>query len=142
MPKGAATRKVLDAWAVLAWIKGAPGASNRVQRLLDDAEKGLVSVSMNMINVGEVYYILAKTVSSRDAEDFIRDFREMPVGTVPVPKTFILEAARLKARFAISYADAFAVATAVRERAPLVTGDPEIKVLAESGIVDVEWVGP
>jgi len=46
----------------------------------------------------------------------------------------------LKACHSISYADAFAVATAIREQAPLVTGDPEIQALAARGIVELEWV--
>jgi predicted nucleic acid-binding protein len=38
----------------------------------------------------------------------------------------VLEAARIKARYPIAYAGAFAVATAVAHRATLLTGDPEI----------------
>lgn len=41
----------------------------------------------------------------------------------------VLEAARLKARYPMSYADAFAVATARAERAAIVTGDAEILAL-------------
>ncbi len=37
-----------------------------------------------------------------------------------------MAATELQAAYPISYADAFAVATARAERAPLVTGDPEI----------------
>jgi predicted nucleic acid-binding protein len=48
---------------------------------------------------------------------------------VPVREPYILEAARLKARHSMSYADAFAVATARLARAPLLTGDPEILAL-------------
>jgi hypothetical protein len=43
-----------------------------------------------------------------------------------------MEAAELKALHPISYADAFAVATARAERAVLVTGDPEILALPKS----------
>jgi predicted nucleic acid-binding protein len=39
-------------------------------------------------------------------------------------------AATLKARHAISYADGFAAATAMLQGAPLVTGDPELRVMA------------
>jgi predicted nucleic acid-binding protein len=38
----------------------------------------------------------------------------------------VLEAAAIKARHALAYADAFAIATAVAHRASLLTGDPEI----------------
>lgn len=51
----------------------------------------------------------------------------------------VLEAAPIKARHAIAYADAFAVATARRLDAVLVTGDPEFA--AVSGLVEIEWIG-
>ena len=49
-----------------------------------------------------------------------------------------MEAARLKARFPLAYADAFALATAIRFGARLVTGDPEFEVAED--LVDVEWL--
>ncbi len=52
--------------------------------------------------------------------------------------TTVLEAARLKAGFSISYADAFAVATAVRMDAVLVTGDPELRQIEH--LVPVDWL--
>jgi predicted nucleic acid-binding protein len=53
----------------------------------------------------------------------------------------IREAARMKAQHRLSYADAFAVATALRESATLVTGDPEVRAVGEKGVVRVEWIG-
>ncbi len=50
----------------------------------------------------------------------------------------VLAAARLKARFPISYADAFAAATALRAGAQLVTGDDEFH--ARDDIVDIVWL--
>ena len=51
----------------------------------------------------------------------------------------IFEAARLKAVHALSFADCFGAATAIRERAPLVTGDPDFKKLGKAVVID--WVG-
>ena len=65
----------------------------------------------------------------------------MRIQALAVPKGLILEAAHLKGRYPISYADAFAVATAIRLRAPLVSGDPELKVFQESGVVEIDWIG-
>jgi ribonuclease VapC len=48
------------------------------------------------------------------------------VRTEGVDGDLVLEAARVKARHTLSYADAFAVALAERLRVPLITGDPEI----------------
>ncbi|MCZ6676039.1 MAG: PIN domain-containing protein [Candidatus Poribacteria bacterium] len=44
----------------------------------------------------------------------------------------------MKAKYPISYADAFAVATAIKEDIPVVTGDPEFQRV--EGIVTVDWV--
>jgi ribonuclease VapC len=50
----------------------------------------------------------------------------------------VLEAARTKARFPIAYADALAVATAIRMNAALVTGDPEFQ--AVSHLIEIDWL--
>ena len=50
-------------------------------------------------------------------------------------------AATIKARYPISYADAFAVATAIRHDAPLVTGDPELRATpANEKALKLEWI--
>jgi predicted nucleic acid-binding protein len=49
-----------------------------------------------------------------------------------------MAAAHLKAGFSISYADAFAAATAQMHHAILLTGDPEFKALGE--LLQVEWL--
>ncbi|MDW7761692.1 MAG: PIN domain-containing protein [Acidobacteriota bacterium] len=46
------------------------------------------------------------------------------------------EAARLKAVHALFFADCFAAATAIRERATLVTGDREFEKLGRAVIID------
>ena len=50
----------------------------------------------------------------------------------------MLAAARLKARYAISYADAFAVALAQELGAPVVTGDTEFEQV--ESLIDVLWL--
>ncbi|MDW5597753.1 PIN domain-containing protein [Conexibacter stalactiti] len=46
--------------------------------------------------------------------------------------------AEIKARGGLSYPDAFCVATALRHRAPLYTGDPEIiKLGADIEVIDL-----
>jgi len=142
VPKRAATaRKVLDSWAILSWMKGAPRAADHVRRLLEDSDRGRVELLMSIINVGEVFYILAKNVGAKDAEDFLRDLPKMPLRITPVPRALVLGAARLKAQYPISYADAMAAETAIRAGAPLVTGDPEFKTFIGGDILQVDWMG-
>jgi len=135
-----ALRKVLDTWAVIAWLRDERGAE-RVERLWSEAAAGKVQLLMSAINVGEVFHVAARWRSLADAELVVRHLQEMPLEIRPVPNTIVWETARLKALHRLSYADAFAVATAVRESATLVTGDPEILELARKGLAQVEWVG-
>jgi len=46
---------------------------------------------------------------------------------VPASDSLVYAAAELKGSYAISYADAFLLATALREKATIVTGDPEFR---------------
>lgn len=50
----------------------------------------------------------------------------------------IFSASEMKAKYAISYADCFAAATALEYEASIITGDPEFKKLED--IVKIEWI--
>lgn len=133
--------KILDAWALMAWLRAEDPARLKVRGLLDTASRGEVELVMNMVNVGEVYYLVAKERDRPQAEIFLADFQTMPVQIVGAPNDLILEAARWKSRYPISYADAFALATAIRRRGALVTGDPDFKPIRDAGIVELDWIG-
>jgi uncharacterized protein len=64
-----------------------------------------------------------------NADERLRLFRKLPIEMVPVREPLALEAARIKAHHRISFADAFAVATARLEHGVVLTGDPEIVAL-------------
>ncbi|MBI2206831.1 MAG: hypothetical protein HYU41_23615 [Candidatus Rokubacteria bacterium] len=59
---------------------------------------------------------------------------------VAVSRPTVLAAAHVKARFALSYADAFAVVAAQDHEARILTGDLEFAPVVEAGIVAVEWL--
>ena len=141
MRPGPAVARVLDSWTVMAWLHDEKPARRRFESLLDEAESGETELLMNMVNVGEVFYLTARRFGSARARRFWEDFQTSPVRIVPAPDSLILAAAEWKSRYAISYADAFAVATAVREGAVLVTGDADFRPLAEDGVVRLEWLG-
>jgi predicted nucleic acid-binding protein len=54
-------------------------------------------------------------------------------------RTLILDAAHLKAKYAIAYTDAFVVALASREDAVILIGEPEFETVRD--IVRIEWLG-
>jgi predicted nucleic acid-binding protein len=131
------TRRLLDSYAILAFLNDEEGAEP-VARLLQEAAQDGTRLLVNEINVGEVYYIVAKHRSEDAAEQVLLHLDRLPLELVSNDFDAVMEAARMKARFPLSYADAFALATAVRFRARLVTGDPEFE--AAEDLVDVEWL--
>jgi len=132
---------VLDAWAIMAWLKGQEPAAGRVRRLLDAAANGGARLSMNIVNMGEVFYLSVKAKDAAYGERVLESLRARVAG-IPASDELVWQAARLKARNAISYADAFAAATAMARGLPLVTGDPELQAMAakEEGLT-LEWIG-
>jgi uncharacterized protein len=130
------TKSVLDAYALLAYLKKESGHA-RVRDLLALESSSLF---INSINVGEVFYILARAHGLKSAEYFQGVILpSLPVSIVENALEDVLQAARIKAEHSLSFADCFAAATAIREGACLVTGDPEFKKL--EGTLQIEWLG-
>ena len=131
----------LDAFAWLAWLQDEPGAAT-VQRWLDEAEAERAECVTSVINLGEAYYRLVR-VGRRDEADSL--WRLAVRGTLPVSvkdatRRRVRRAAEVKSKYAIAYADAFAVATAVEFNAMLLTGDPEIEPLEGEQDLKVQWL--
>lgn len=130
-------RSLLDSFAVLAWVQDEPGAG-RVETLLVEAQRRKAPLLLNVVNLGEVYYRLARHQGHPFAREIIRQIEVLPLELYPCDPGLALEAARIKADFPMAYADAFAVATAMRESAVLVTGDPELRQVEH--LVTIDWL--
>jgi ribonuclease VapC len=136
------TATVLDSWAMIAWLQGEEPARSKVREILERAATtSSGDVSMSMINIGEVFYLMAKRRGAAIAERFLSEVPTIPIQSLIPDRRLIVDAARLKSRFPISYADAFAVETARRQRAALVTGDPELLALSKSEPIELVWIG-
>lgn len=132
---------VLDAWAVMVWLKGQQPAGDRVRALLEAADRRESRLSMNIVNVGEVFYLSVKARNLAYGQRVLQTLQPR-VTTVSAHDELVMLAATLKARYAISYADGFAAATALLQNAPLVTGDPELRVMAaKEKALRLEWIG-
>ena len=128
-------KSVLDAYALLAYLKKESGHA-RVKDLLASED---ASLFINSINVGEVFYIFARVNGIRAAEYFQSVILpSLPVNIVENSLDDVIQAARIKAEHSLSFADCFAAATAIREGACLVTGDPEFKKLEKE--LQIEWL--
>jgi len=94
---------------------------------------------MNDINIGETFYILARERGMDQAEYFIDAILpSLPITKMGNTLIEVIHAAKIKARYPISYADCFAVATAIREKASIITGDPDFKHVET--IVKIDWL--
>jgi len=128
---------VLDAFALLAYLRGEPGAE-RVRDLLLRARSGEARLYLCLVNYGEVLYISERQGGRPAAEEAIRIIDHLPLETVLADRDLTFAAAHLKARYPISYADAFAAALAQKLSATLVTGDPEFRKV--EAVVEIEWL--
>ena len=122
---------VLDAWALLALLQAEEPAASRVKQLFLAADQRQAGLSMSIVNVGEVYYRIGKVRGRREAVETLETIRHLPLTIISASDELVLAAADLKMKYSISYADAFAVATAEATSAILVTGDPEIDQLED-----------
>jgi len=117
---------VLDSYALLAFFQAEPGGV-KVKDLLKEAEMGDAVLFLSPLNLGEIYYTVARKQGMQIAERIIEDIRRLPISMVDATWERILDAARIKAKYPLSYADAFAAALAHEINATMVTGDPEFR---------------
>lgn len=130
-------KRLLDSFAMIAYLKKEDNYKKIAEILsLNPKERSIV---MNEINVGESYYIIARERDIEQADYFIETILpNLPIQIISNAFEHIIEASRIKAKYPISYADCFAVATAIRENAVIVTGDPEFKRV--ENLVEIDWL--
>ena len=97
-----------------------------------------LAVSMSVINLGEVLYLTDRRRGAEAAGAAMACVEQLPIQIVDADRAGTLRAARVKANYRVSYADAFAVALARELDATLVTGDPEFQHVEE--IVPIRWL--
>jgi len=128
---------VLDTFALLAYLKDEPAAA-RIEKVLVVAGKEKCRLFASIINLGEVLYITERRGGVSKAQDALALIRQLPIEILPADEQAVFAAAHIKANHALSYADAFAVAAAIRENAVILTGDPEFESV--ESVVTVEWL--
>ena len=129
--------KVLDAYALMAYLEGEPGAET-IRNLLLQSLRGEMHLVVTTINLGEVYYNIARTNSLEIADRLVGKLIDLPIEIASVDWELALQAARLKAETPIAFADCFAAALAQLRECTVVTGDKEFQRLESK--VRVEWL--
>ncbi len=122
---------VLDACALLRLAQDEPGA-DQVAEILGAAQAGECRVLMHQINLGEVVYRIGKGFGWTVAERKQSEIGLLPIETVAFSNEIFWAAVKLKAHYPMSYADCFAAALAMKEKAVLLTSDPEFNVLGNT----------
>jgi len=131
-------KRLLDSYALLAYLNKEEGFE-KVRNVLANAQKSSLAVLMNELNVGETYYILYRKRGPEQAEYFLDTvLAGLPLCLISNDFNAVVAASKIKARHAFSFADSFAVATAQRENAVILTGDPEFKNVEK--VVKIDWL--
>lgn len=128
---------VMDSFAMIAFFEDEPGA-NKVTEILDALMKRKAKAFMSVVNWGEIYYNTMRVQGIEEAEDVIKQFNKYPIQLIEADQALTYEAAKLKGKHKIAYADCFAAALSLRLKAPIVTGDPEFKKLDDQ--VSIQWI--
>lgn len=128
---------VLDSWAVMAYLEDEPSAE-KVADIIADAHENNTPLLMTVVNLGEVWYIVAREASEAEADRCERELRRLGIGIVDVDWSLTKQAAHFKSKHKMSFADCFAAALAKQKRAPLVTGDREFAQVKDE--VQISWL--
>ncbi|MBW1782268.1 MAG: PIN domain-containing protein [Deltaproteobacteria bacterium] len=131
---------VLDSFALIGYLENEPFAEE-MEVVLRHAGRGDIRLYVHVIHLGEVYYITHREKGKDVADLAYTRIKGFPLNFVDrISEALLLTASILKARFPISYADAFAAAMAKINRVPLLSGDPEFLSLQEKGELDMAWL--
>lgn len=133
-------RYVLDSYAIIGYLEDERFA-DRIENVLASAKNGEAVVYLHAIHLGEVYYITLREQGQSSADLAYARIKSFPLVFIDsIDEKLLLTAAGLKARYPISYADAFAAAIARIHQAILLTGDPEFATLEQAGIMRIGWL--
>jgi ribonuclease VapC len=129
--------KVLDTFALMVFFQDEPGAE-KIENLILDAQQERVNLAMCVINLGEIWYSISRSLSAETADHYVQEILGMPIEIIHADWELTRSAAMLKTRGGISYADCFAAALAKQLKAEVVTGDKEFKLLDKE--IKIDWL--
>ena len=133
MPK----QVVLDSFALMSFFQNEKGA-DAVREMILDSVDGKIELSICSVNLGEVWYAVARKISIERADALLNEIQNMPIEIVDADWELTRQAAEYKMTGKISYADCFAAALSKIRKAELVTGDDEFKKLQAE--IKIKWL--
>ena len=131
---------VIDTYAIISFLRKEENHI-AVKQIFTEAQLAKTTLLLAEINWGEVYYITLRNYGEPALRKTLGWIDAMGFQLLPSNRERVQAAARIKARFPVSYADAFAIAAAREFDCPVVTGDPEFRQVEREGMVKLLWVG-
>jgi ribonuclease VapC len=128
---------VFDSFALLKFFQKEKGCE-KIGRLLEEIRKSGGIKYINAINLGEIIYTTKREFGDQKKIEVFANIERLKFNILPVPNNLIFQASEYKAQYGISYADCFALASAIEHKAKIVTGDPDFKKVEH--LVEVVWV--
>jgi len=128
---------IFDSYALLKLFQKEKGYE-KVAQLLEEVRKSGATKYLNAINLGEIIYSTKREFGDQKKLEVLANIERLDFNILPISNNLIYEAAEYKAQYNISYADCFALASAIEHKAALVTGDPEFKKVQH--LVEIVWV--
>jgi len=128
---------VLDACALIAFLRGEPGSEIVARHLIEG------NCLAHAVNLCEVYYDCIRVDGEAKAEALVRDLLEVGLtGRTDMDESFWKDVGKLKAGIVrISLADCFAIALARRLDMPVLTSDHhDFDPILANGICAVEFI--
>jgi len=132
---------VLDACSLVALLQGETGAET-VADIINQANRNEIVVSMNKLNLLEVYYDAYRMIGKEQANTMLAEIIKRPIIIIDsISDEVFREAGRLKASYKISLADSIALAQSVVLSASLVTSDHhEFDIIEEKENISFIWI--
>ena len=130
-------RYLFDSHSLLAFFQKEKGAET-VAKILEYAIAEELDRLICLINLGEIIYITKRNFGDMKKLEVLARVNQLGFKVLSLPESLVFKAAEIKAEYSISYADCFALASAIEQSAILVTGDPDFKKVAH--LIKIKWI--
>lgn len=128
---------IFDSYALLKLFQKEKGYE-KITHLLEDIGKTGGIKYINAINVGEIIYSTKREFGNQKKIEVLANIERLNFIVLSVSNNLIFQAAEYKAQYSISYADCFVLASAIENKAVVVTGDPEFEKVEQ--LVEIFWI--
>jgi len=130
---------IFDSFALIAHFRNETG-TDYISELFSELALGNIDGYVSMINIGEVYYMIHRKSNKANAEKALEIIQTLPIEIVEADWDATYEAAKLKSKYRISYADAFAAALTIQMKGTLITRDREFNSLKKESGFKVHFI--